>query len=74
MVEFKQIIGRGTRLFEGKDYFTVYDFVEAHHHFQDPEWDGPPQAPEPNESRPPKPKEGDGELLHPTRSKCLVRG
>ena len=41
MVEFKQIIGRGTRLFEGKDYFTVYDFVEAHHHFQDPEWDGP---------------------------------
>lgn len=43
IVEFKQIIGRGTRLFEGKDYFTVYDFVEAHHHFQDPEWDGPPQ-------------------------------
>ena len=41
MVEFKQIIGRGTRLFEGKDYFTVYDFVGAHHHFQDPEWDGP---------------------------------
>lgn len=45
MVEFKQIIGLGTRLSEGKDYFTVYDFVEAHHHLQDPEWDGPPQAP-----------------------------
>lgn len=38
MVEFKQIVGRGTRLFEGKDYFTVYDFVEAHHHFSDPAW------------------------------------
>ena len=45
MVEFKQIVGRGTRLFDGKDYFTLYDFVEAHEHFQDPEWDGPPLAP-----------------------------
>jgi type I restriction enzyme R subunit len=43
MIEFKQIIGRGTRLFEGKDYFTIYDFVKAHLNFQDPEWDGPPQ-------------------------------
>ena len=42
MIEFKQIIGRGTRLFEGKDYFTIYDFVKAHHHFSDPEWDGEP--------------------------------
>jgi type I restriction enzyme R subunit len=42
MVEFKQIIGRGTRLYEGKDYFTIYDFVKAHHHFSDPEWDGEP--------------------------------
>jgi type I restriction enzyme R subunit len=42
MIEFKQIIGRGTRLFEGKDYFTIYDFVEAHHNFSDPEWDGEP--------------------------------
>ena len=45
MVEFKQIVGRGTRLFDGKDYFTVYDFVEAHEHFNDEEWDGPPLAP-----------------------------
>jgi len=44
MIEFKQIIGRGTRLFDGKDYFTIYDFVKAHLKFQDPEWDGPPQA------------------------------
>lgn len=47
MIEFKQIIGRGTRLFDGKDYFTIYDFVRAHEHFNDPEWDGEPLPPEP---------------------------
>lgn len=47
MIEFKQIIGRGTRLFDGKDYFTIYDFVKAHQHFSDPEWDGEPVEPEP---------------------------
>ncbi len=46
MIEFKQIIGRGTRLFDGKDYFTIYDFVKAHLHFNDPEWDGEPVEPE----------------------------
>ena len=46
MIEFKQIIGRGTRLHDGKDYFTIYDFVKAHHHFSDPEWDGEPAEPE----------------------------
>ena len=46
MIEFKQIIGRGTRLFDGKDYFTIYDFVKAHQHFHDEEWDGPPNDPE----------------------------
>ncbi len=46
MVEFKQIVGRGTRLFDGKDYFTILDFVDAHDHFQDPEWDGEPLEPE----------------------------
>ena len=45
MIEFKQIIGRGTRLYDGKDYFTIYDFVKAHHHFNDPEWDGEPLEP-----------------------------
>jgi type I restriction enzyme R subunit len=45
MIEFKQIIGRGTRLFDGKDYFTIYDFVEAYKHFNDSEWDGEPQEP-----------------------------
>ena len=67
MIEFKQIIGRGTRLFDGKDYFTIYDFVKAHLNFQDPEWDGPPQEEDPCpkcgqrpcacEVKPPKPCE-----------------
>jgi len=47
MIEFKQIIGRGTRLYDGKDHFTIYDFVKAYEHFSDPEWDGEPIAPEP---------------------------
>jgi len=47
MIEFKQIVGRGTRLFDGKTYFTIYDFVDAFHHFADPEWDGDPIDPEP---------------------------
>ena len=42
MIEFKQIIGRGTRTFDGKDFFTIYDFVGAYKHFADPEWDGEP--------------------------------
>jgi len=59
MVEFKQIIGRGTRTFEGKDYFTIYDFVKAYEHFNDPAWDGEPLPPdEPRGSRGPK---GEGE-------------
>ncbi len=59
MIEFKQIIGRGTRLFDGKDYFTIYDFVDAHHHFADPEWDGDPvelPAPGPGPGPGPEPK------------------
>jgi type I restriction enzyme R subunit len=55
MIEFKQIIGRGTRLYDGKDYFTIYDFVKAHAHFSDPEWDGEPIEPEPKPERPEKP-------------------
>ncbi len=47
MIEFKQIVGRGTRLFDGKEFFTIYDFVDAFHHFADPEWDGEPLELEP---------------------------
>ena len=54
MIEFKQIIGRGTRLYEGKDYFTVYDFVKAYLHFNDEEWDGEPLEPEERDDPPPK--------------------
>ena len=55
MIEFKQIVGRGTRLFEGKEFFTLYDFVNAYSHFSDPEWDGEPIDPEPP-ANPPKPR------------------
>ncbi|MCR5158827.1 MAG: DEAD/DEAH box helicase family protein [Prevotella sp.] len=40
IVEFKQILGRGTRLFDGKYFFTLYDFVGAFEKFKEP-WDGP---------------------------------
>jgi len=62
MIEFKQIIGRGTRLFDGKEYFTIYDFVDAYHHFADPEWDGEPvdeTTETPTEPKPPKGTPGD---------------
>ena len=45
IIEFKQIIGRGTRLYDGKDYFTIHDFFNASHNFYDPEWDGDPDIP-----------------------------
>ncbi len=54
MIEFKQIIGRGTRLYEDKQFFTIYDFVSAYHHFSDPEWDGEPLPPE--EAKEPRPR------------------
>jgi len=47
IIEFKQIIGRGTRLYDGKDFFTIHDFVNASHNFYDPEWDGEPVDPDP---------------------------
>ncbi|EMX6805711.1 DEAD/DEAH box helicase family protein [Campylobacter coli] len=40
IIEFKQIIGRGTRVYEGKDFFTILDFVGATKLFYDPKWDG----------------------------------
>ncbi|WP_420723939.1 EcoAI/FtnUII family type I restriction enzme subunit R [Hwanghaeella sp. LZ110] len=69
MIEFKQIIGRGTRTYEGKDFFTIWDFVKAHMNFSDPEWDGEPLPPDepPNGPRLPptgppedEPSGGDG--------------
>lgn len=61
MIEFKQIIGRGTRLCDGKAYFTVYDFVGASANFEDPEWDGPIEYTGGRKSGPKSsPETGDG--------------
>jgi len=79
MIEFKQIIGRGTRLYDGKDHFTIYDFVRAHHHFSDPEWDGEPLAPEPRAApRAAEPARDDysaaaGEAAQQSRQKIKVK-
>jgi len=82
MIEFKQIVGRGTRLFDGKEFFTIYDYVDAFHHFADPEWDGEPMDPEINTISEPngeyKPKEQikeekDGEKEKRTRIKIKLR-
>ncbi len=76
MIEFKQIVGRGTRTYDGKDFFTIYDFVKAYEHFNDPEWDGepeePPEGPGPGPGgpgapdeppEPPEPPEDDPEPI-----------
>lgn len=57
MTEFKQIIGRGTRLREkeGKTHFVVMDFRGVTRLFSDPDWDGPVEV-DPN-YKPTKPKE-----------------
>jgi type I restriction enzyme R subunit len=77
MIEFKQIIGRGTRLYDGKDYFTIYDFVKAHHHFNDPEWDGEPIEPEgrekPRVKETPPGEPGPGPEPPPPRTKIKVK-
>ena len=55
MTEFKQIVGRGTRVHEDtrKFYFTLIDFRGATNHFADPEFDGEPvQIYEPGENDP----------------------
>jgi type I restriction enzyme R subunit len=70
MTEFKQIVGRGTRVHEDtkKYYFTLIDFRKATNHFADPEFDGEPvQIYEPGEDDPATPPDdlppliGDGE-------------
>lgn len=81
IIEFKQIIGRGTRLYDGKNYFTIYDFVKAHHHFNDPEWDGEPLEPEPKKlgaSSEPEASMGVSEVREPleeygTRQRIKVK-
>lgn len=77
-IEFKQIVGRGTRLFEGKEFFTIYDFVDAYKHFNDPEWDGEPLEPEPKEPKPmvikePKAPYGDEDEENKTPKKKKLK-
>lgn len=67
MTEFKQIIGRGTRIreAEGKVFFTIMDFRKATNHFADPDFDGEPvqiYEPEPNETPVPPDIEEEGEI------------
>ncbi|MEQ8692246.1 MAG: type I restriction-modification enzyme R subunit C-terminal domain-containing protein, partial [Pseudomonadales bacterium] len=84
MIEFKQIIGRGTRTYVGKDFFTIWDFVKAHENFNDPEWDGeplepegpreprtPPAGPEPGPEEPGEP--GGGGEQEPPQEKIVVK-
>lgn len=80
MTEFKQIIGRGTRLREkeGKNHFVVMDFRNVTRLFSDPDWDGPIEMidgydpkhkPTP---RPTKPGNGDDPVTPPTADKYIV--
>ena len=69
IIEFKQIVGRGTRVYDGKFFFTIFDFVRAYERYNDPAWDGEPVCPKcgdnpctcPKKPRPyPKFEEEDG--------------
>jgi type I restriction enzyme R subunit len=81
MIEFKQIIGRGTRLYEEKSYFTIIDFVGASENFSDPEWDGVPVPEEPKKPKPinpvgpEQPPGSGGDFIDPVppRQKILIK-
>lgn len=80
MTEFKQIIGRGTRLREkeGKNHFVVMDFRNVTRLFADPDWDGPIEIVDgfdPDHKPTPKPSKpigGDGPIAPPTVDKYIV--
>lgn len=78
MTEFKQIVGRGTRLnFEaGKTHFTIIDFRNATRHFRDPDFDGEPEQvieyPYDKPPREPQPGNGDGDPPSEPRVKYFV--
>ena len=82
MTEFKQIIGRGTRLKPeyGKEYFTIMDFRGATRLFADPEFDGDPIQPSPDdedigdeENLPPCEPDGDGGEIDPAEPRRTYR-
>lgn len=80
MTEFKQIIGRGTRLREkeGKTHFVVMDFRNVSRLFADPDWDGPIEMdedfnPKSRSGRNPKPPVGPGpDSVDPKQPKPIV--
>lgn len=79
MTEFKQIIGRGTRLREkeGKTHFVVMDFRNVSRLFADPDWDGPIEIdddfnPENNPKDGKRKKGGDGTSPNPPAIKPIV--
>jgi type I restriction enzyme R subunit len=78
MTEFKQIIGRGTRVFEGKDFFTIIDFVGATNLFYDKAWDGLPEdegEPKPTTPKTPtesKPKPDSGGDTTEKKEKVII--
>lgn len=80
MTEFKQIIGRGTRLREkeGKTHFVVMDFRNVSRLFADPDWDGPIEMdedfnPKSRSGRNPKPSVGPGpDSVDPKQPKPIV--
>jgi type I restriction enzyme, R subunit len=85
MIEFKQIIGRGTRIREdaGKLWFTIMDFKKATELFADPDWDGEPVVIyEPGPGQPPVPPDDDppaedppfGEPGYPDATRYIVSG
>ncbi len=75
MIEFKQIVGRGTRLFDGKEFFTIYDFVDAYKHFSDSEWDGEPIGEEFNVLKPyPKSEPSDQTISSEPSEQVLKKG
>ena len=66
MTEFKQIIGRGTRLKTdmGKYFFTIMDFRQATNNFADPDFDGEPvKIYEPEKNETPVPDEDDENII-----------
>ena len=78
MVEFKQIIGRGTRIFDGKDYFTIIDYTGATNNFYDEEWDGVAEDQEQitkpiNKTSPKTPKVSEPNPDYKKKEKVIVK-
>ncbi len=77
MTEFKQIVGRGTRVHEDtrKFYFTLMDFRGATGHFADPDFDGEPvQIYEPGEDDPITPPDDETTPPQPGEDETIVDG